>query len=118
MPRTRRGFSLVETIVAIALLGAALVAIQSATPLLIRTLAESDRAELAASIAATRSALATSECRDASARDSAPGIAVDWSATTSLTTTGTRTIAVLRSATHTARSPHPPASFRSLRPCP
>lgn len=80
--KSRTGFILAEALVALAILGVVLLALEGSLTIVMRTLAESDRESIATRIAETQRERAFSTvCGNASGSDSANAVVVDWTAT-------------------------------------
>jgi prepilin-type N-terminal cleavage/methylation domain-containing protein len=79
-PLTRRGFSLVESLVAIVLLGVGIVALEGALAISVRTAAAADRAVRAATLATRQRERAFALCSSGAGADSANGAVSTWSA--------------------------------------
>ena len=77
----RPGFILAEALVALAILAVVFLALEGSLSMVLRSLAESDREEVAARIAESqRERVFAAACVSASGSDSASSVIVDWSA--------------------------------------
>jgi len=112
MRSRRRGFTLIEVVVAILLLALALTAMEAVNAATARLLADTGRGEHGVTIAAAQSARAVAACGVGSGSDSTDGTVVRWSGV--LRPNGIR---VLRVVSRTTRLGVQQDTFSAVRWC-
>lgn len=110
----RSGVTLIEVIVAILVLTTGILSLELTAAASIRSLGDSGRAQRMSDLARSRlELLRSAPCRAASGVDSAPGVAIAWSASD----TGNGLIAVTQMARFTTLRGLREQSYRALVPC-